>query len=360
VVGEFGELDVGDAVAEELLLGKLLGEDDLGGDEEGGLAGFVGNGDIDEGAFVVALAAFEAEAAARHVFAGDDVVAALGMADASGVADFNARVLAAIDTGRIRLGRGRRHGENGTEALHDKLGAGGVNRGLRRSRGLRQRLRRGVERRLKRRNWCRRRSGRGGSGEERHLCVCGGRKRFRTEGGQSVGLGRFPERGGAAAPAETENAIARGEDVRFDAGVVDFFESLAGVADEREEAAFHFGGRHGRKVDVPKLQAGIHEGHAVGVDALLRAKLADDPDFRFDVAIGATKNELLFGGKLVMGNDAGAVEAEENGVGGLGENLAAEIAADQEDGNLFRDAAAAAHNLLWHAGGHEGVRSGSI
>ena len=164
MVGEFGELDVGDAVAEELLLGKLLGEDDLGGDEEGGLAGFVGNGDIDEGAVVVALAAFEAEAAARHVFAGDDVVAALGMADASGVADFNARVLAAIDTGRIRLGRGRRHGENGTEALHDKLGAGGVNRGLRRSRGLRQRLRRGVERRLRRRNWGRWQGGCGRGG----------------------------------------------------------------------------------------------------------------------------------------------------------------------------------------------------
>ena len=54
---------------------------------------------------------------------------------------------------------------------------------------------------------------------------------------------------------------------------------------------------------------------------MLRAELADDADFRFDVALGATKDELLFGGKLVMGNDAGAVEAEENGVGGLGENL---------------------------------------
>ncbi len=92
----------------------------------------------------------------------------------------------------------------------------------------------------------------------------------------------------------------------------------------------------------------------------MSAELADDADFRFDVAIGATKDELLLGRKLVMGNDAGAVEAEEDGVGGLGENLAVEIAADQEDGDLFRDAAAAAHNLLWHAGGHEEVRGGSI
>ena len=137
----FGELEVGDAVAEELLLGKLLDEDDLGGDEDGGLAGCVGNGDFDEGAFVVALAAFETEAAARHVFAGDDVVAALGMADAGGVADFDARVLAAIDLGDIQLRRGRlereRQGCDCPEALHDKVGAGGIHRGLGRSRSLR-------------------------------------------------------------------------------------------------------------------------------------------------------------------------------------------------------------------------------
>ena len=166
-----------------------------------------------------------------------------------------------------------------------------------------------------------------------------------------MGLGRFPKGGGAAALAKTEDAIAGGEDVRFDAGVVDFFESLAGVAGEREEAAFQFGGRHGRKVDVPKLQAGIHEGYAVGVEALVRAELADDADFRFDIAIRATKDELLFGRKLVMGNDAGAVEAEEHGVGGLRENFAVEIAADQEDGDFFGDASSDAHNLLWQASG---------
>ena len=93
---------------------------------------------------------------------------------------------------------------------------------------------------------------------------------------------------------------------------------------------------------------------------MLRAELTDDADFRFDVALGATKDELLFRRKLVMGNDAGAVEAEENGVSGLRENLAVEIAADQEDGNLFRNAAAATHNLLWHAGGQEETGGGSI
>ena len=58
VVGGFAELEVGDTVAEELLLGEFLEEDDLGGDEEGGLAGCIGNGDFDERAVVVTFAAF--------------------------------------------------------------------------------------------------------------------------------------------------------------------------------------------------------------------------------------------------------------------------------------------------------------
>ena len=77
----FGELEVSDAVAEELLLGEFLEENDLGGDEDGGLAGNVGNGDFDEGAVVVALAA-RSRPPRDMSLAGDDVVAAVGMADA--------------------------------------------------------------------------------------------------------------------------------------------------------------------------------------------------------------------------------------------------------------------------------------
>jgi hypothetical protein len=76
--------------------------------------------------------------------------------------------------------------------------------------------------------------------------------------------------------------------------------------------------------------------------------LANDVrDGGFAVAVEATKDELLFGRKLMTRNDAGAVEAEENGVGGLRENFAVEIVADQEDGNFFRDAASDTHNLQW-------------
>jgi hypothetical protein len=96
------------------------------------------------------------------------------------------------------------------------------------------------------------------------------------------------------------------------------------------------------------------------VDAIGGADLADDADGGFAKAIGATKDELLLGGEFVMGNDAGTMEAEEDGVGGFGENLAVEIAADQEDGNFFRNAASDAHNLQWHGGGQSQGRSESI
>ena len=121
-----------DAAAEEALLGEFFDEDDLGGDENGGLAGNVGNGDFDEGLHIVLLAALEAHAAFGHVLAGDDVIAALGMADAGGVVDLNAGVLAAIGarSGGFFVNRGR-HGEDGRLRLADRAGAGGVSSGLR-------------------------------------------------------------------------------------------------------------------------------------------------------------------------------------------------------------------------------------
>ncbi len=126
-------MEVLDAAAEEALFGEFFDEDDLGGDENGGLAGLVGNGDFDEGLHIVLLAALEAHAAFGHVLALDDVIAALGMADAGGVVDFDAGVFAAIGarSGGSFVNRGR-DGEDGGLRLPDRVGAGEVNRGLRR------------------------------------------------------------------------------------------------------------------------------------------------------------------------------------------------------------------------------------
>ena len=115
-----------DAVAEEFLLGEFFDENDLGGNEDGGLALFVGNGDLDEGLGVVMSAAFETESAFGHVLALDDVVAAFGMFDAGGIIDFDARVFAAIGArGGGLIGRRGSHGEDGDATrAHGGVGSG--------------------------------------------------------------------------------------------------------------------------------------------------------------------------------------------------------------------------------------------
>jgi hypothetical protein len=114
------------------LFGEGLDEDDAGGDEDGGLAGVVGDGDFDQGLGVILLAALEAQAALGHVLAGDDFVAALGVTNAGGVGDFDAGVPAAI--GRRGGGRGGnwgRHGEDGGARLAGRVDSGGgVFRGI--------------------------------------------------------------------------------------------------------------------------------------------------------------------------------------------------------------------------------------
>ena len=118
------------AVAEQALLGEFFNEDDLGGHENGGLAFLVRDGDFDEGLRVIAGGAFEAQAALGHVLASDDVVAALWMADAGGIVDFDARVFAAVGARRGGFfGSCRRHSENGCAQLTSRLRAGGVRSG---------------------------------------------------------------------------------------------------------------------------------------------------------------------------------------------------------------------------------------
>ena len=76
---------------------------------------------------------------------------------------------------------------------------------------------------------------------------------------------------------------------------------------EKAELAFH--GADRGKVDFPEIEIGIEEGDAVGVQAGLLAELADDADFGFLVALGPAEDELLFGGELVAGEEAGTVKA---------------------------------------------------
>src|SRR6266849_4078372 len=104
---------------------------------------------------------------------------------------------------------------------------------------------------------------------------------------------RFPESRRAAKLAVAKNAFVGGADVRFEAGVVDFFQSIAGAADEGEEAKLLFQGADGREVDSPEIEMGIEVGHAVGVPAGLFSKVADNADFGFLVLFGPAKDEFL-------------------------------------------------------------------
>ena len=172
--------------------------------------------------------------------------------------------------------------------------------------------------------------------------------------------GGLPERGGSAAFAEAEDAVVGGADVGFEAGVVHLFERLAMGADEGEEAELPFRSAGRGKVDFPEIEAGIEEGDTVGVLSVLRAELADDADFGFLVALGPAEDEFLFRGELVAGEEAGAMKAEEDSGGGLGKDFAVQVAPDEEDGNFFRDASRAAHNLWWQERGQREGSGGTI
>ncbi len=190
-----------------------------------------------------------------------------------------------------------------------------------------------------------------GNGTRRGLGICGRRGSLlrRRSGGWLNGGellnwgGRLPERGGAATLAGAENAFIGGADIGFDAGVVDFFEGVAGGTGERDEAELFFPIGDGRKIDFPEIEIQVEESNAVGVAAGLFANLADDADVGLLVFVGPAEDELLFGGKLVAGKNAGTVKTEKNSGSALGKHAAVQIGADQEDGDFFGDAGRAAH-----------------
>ena len=170
----------------------------------------------------------------------------------------------------------------------------------------------------------------------------------------------LPERGKPAAFAKAHDAFTSGANVGFDSSVVDSLHGVAGSAGQRNHSQLAFEIADGRKLDPPEIHFCVDERDAVGVVAVAGAKLADDANFRFLVELGIAQDELLLGRKFVLGKDAGAVEAEENGFGALGKDFSVQIVTDQEDGNFLRDAAAAAHNLLWQAADQKRLTGGPI
>lgn len=131
-------------------------------------------------------------------------------------------------------------------------------------------------------------------------------------------------------------------------------------ADEGEMAELPFHSADRREVNSPEIEVLVEEGDAVGVRAVLLAELADDVDIGFLVALRPAEDKLLLGGKLMAGEEAGAVKAEQDRGGGIGKDFAVQVAPDEEDGDFFRDAARAAHNLWWQERGQREWRGETI
>src|SRR5260221_5041119 len=88
---------VADAVSEKAKAGKFFDADDAGADEDGGLAGVIGDGDFDGRVCFVTMAAAKTEAAFGNVVALDDVFAGGTEPDAGDEVDASADVATQIE-----------------------------------------------------------------------------------------------------------------------------------------------------------------------------------------------------------------------------------------------------------------------
>ena len=104
---------VGDAVSEEVEAGKFFDADDACADEDGGLAGVIGDGDFDGRICFVTMAAAKTEAAFGNVVAFDDVFTGWIEPDAGDEVDASADVATQIEFaagGKFGLRSGVRRG----------------------------------------------------------------------------------------------------------------------------------------------------------------------------------------------------------------------------------------------------------
>src|SRR6266849_1061882 len=81
--------------------------------------------------------------------------------------------------------------------------------------------------------------------------------------------------------------------------------------------------------------------NAINIVVAGRGELAHHAHFHLFAGIHGANNDLLFGGELVLREDACAVAAEHHGLGLLGEDAPFDIASNQKDSELFGNAAAA-------------------
>jgi hypothetical protein len=168
-------------------------------------------------------------------------------------------------------------------------------------------------------------------------------------GRRGVRSGFGPRRGKAAAFAKAEDVAVDGVDVFFNFVLLNLLPRLAERAREGEAADLRFVVLGRGKFHAPEVEVGVHEGDAMNIAAGLAADLADEAHFGFFRRAGETERENFVRREAVFGKHAGAVAAEHNGFGPLGKDFAGSVGTEQNDGEFFGDATAAASAMHDHS-----------
>lgn len=136
-----------------------------------------------------------------------------------------------------------------------------------------------------------------------------------------------------------------GVDVQFESLLTDHFTATANCALKCRASRCDCLTCQGRKLDAPEVDLGVEESNAVGIGAIRGANLSDDADVGFFIGFPMDKDQLLLDDKLVLRNDTCAVTAQDYRLCFFYELLTIGVAAGQENGDLFGNAAAAPHVL---------------
>jgi hypothetical protein len=155
---------------------------------------------------------------------------------------------------------------------------------------------------------------------------------FANEGHDFVGAA--PDGQQAAVVAIAGQTAVNGANVIFVFAAGELNQIFAATTFESERNRLFLPNRSRGKFHTPKIDAVVDEGYAVGVEAALLADLADDAHLGFAFRIFGTQDEFLLGNKGVPGDDAGAMETDDDSGSALGKDAAFVVVADDEDGKF--------------------------
>jgi hypothetical protein len=154
-------------------------------------------------------------------------------------------------------------------------------------------------------------------------------------------VGAAPDGQQAAVIAITGQAAVNGANVVLVFATGQLNQIFAAATFEDEGSRPFLPRRRRGKFYMPKIDAVVGKGYAVGMQAALLTDLADDAHLRFAVRILGTQDEFLLGNEAMAGDDAGAMETDDDSIGALGKGTTFVVVADNENGKFERQTRAA-------------------